>query len=94
MASVNRAFPLRRLKMFPDLEKALGDKLPRPDTLHTPEARTALDTLCVKHNVECAAPRTSARLLDKLVGEFLEETCINPTFITEHPQVIKGCVDD
>ena len=24
----------------------------------------------------------------QLVGEYLEETCINPTFITEHPQVM------
>ena len=37
--------------------------------------------------MECPPPRTAARLLDKLVGDFLEETCIHPTFITEHPQV-------
>ncbi|TRY67177.1 hypothetical protein TCAL_02280 [Tigriopus californicus] len=80
--------PFKRLRMFPDLEKALGDKLPKPIDLHTPEARDSLDKLCVKHNVDCAAPRTAARLLDKLVGEFLEEACINPTFITEHPQVM------
>lgn len=80
--------PFRRLRMFPDLEKALGAKLPDPVSLHTEEARKALDLLCVKHNVDCSAPRTAARLLDKLVGEFLEETCVNPTFITEHPQVM------
>ena len=49
--------------MFPDLEKALGEKLPAPDTLHTDEARLALDKLCIKHNVECTPPRTAARLL-------------------------------
>ena len=38
--------------------------------------------------VDCPPPRTAARLLDKLVGDYLEETCINPTFITEHPQVM------
>jgi lysyl-tRNA synthetase class 2 len=27
-------------------------------------------------------------MLDKLVGEFIEETCINPTFITGHPQLM------
>merc|ERR1719394_252218 len=32
--------PFRRLRMFPDLEKALNCKLPSPDTLHTEEART------------------------------------------------------
>ena len=80
--------PFKRLRMFPDLEERMKEKLPAPDQLHTEEARLALDTLCVKHNVDCSAPRTAARLLDKLVGEFLEETCINPTFITEHPQVM------
>jgi lysyl-tRNA synthetase class 2 len=53
--------------MFPDLEKFLGVKLPEPEMLHTDEARAALDALCVKHNVDCAPPRTAARLLDKVI---------------------------
>jgi len=80
--------PFRRLRMFPDLEKVLGVKLPSPDKLDTEEARLLLDQICVSKQVECPPPRTAARLLDKLVGDFLEETCINPTFITEHPQVM------
>merc|ERR1712142_739361 len=63
-------------------------KLPSPENLHTEEARLALDKICVSKGVECSAPRTAARLLDKMVGDFLEETCVNPTFITEHPQVM------
>jgi len=39
-------------------------------------------------NVECAPPHTTARLLDKLVGEFIEPTCNNPTFICDHPQIM------
>lgn len=80
--------PFRRLRMFPDLERILGVKLPKPDELHTDAARKQLDDLCVAKGVDCSAPRTAARLLDKLVGEFLEETCVNPTFIMEHPQVM------
>jgi len=80
--------PFRRLRMFPDLEKELGEKLPKPDMLHTEEARLQLDKICVMKQVECPPPRTAARLLDKLVGDYLEETCIHPTFITEHPQVM------
>ena len=30
------------------------------------EARKFFDDLCIKHNVECPAPRTVARLLDKV----------------------------
>jgi len=80
--------PFKRLRMFPDLERILGVKLPSPDQLHTEEARLALEKIVVSKGVECPPPRTAARLLDKLVGDFLEETCINPTFITEHPQVM------
>lgn len=80
--------PFKRLRMFPDLEERMKEKLPAPDQLHTDDARLSLDKLCVKHKVDCSSPRTAARLLDKLVGEFLEETCVNPTFITEHPQVM------
>merc|ERR1711972_834024 len=87
-AEIDFTPPFKRLRMFPDLEKALGVELPSPTDLHTEEARAALDKICVSKGVECSAPRTAARLLDKLVGDFLEETCINPTFITEHPQVM------
>lgn len=40
----------------------------------------------MKHNVDCPAPRTNARLLDKLVGEYIENQCISPSFIVGHPQ--------
>ena len=46
-------------------------------------------TFCLRrHNVECRPPRTVARLVDKLVGHFLEETMINPTFIIDHPEMM------
>ncbi|XP_042866368.1 lysine--tRNA ligase-like isoform X1 [Penaeus japonicus] len=80
--------PYRRIHMFPDLEKILNVKLPAPDQLNTEEARKTLSDLCEKHGIECPPPRTAARLLDKLVGKFLEEKCIHPTFIMDHPQVM------
>jgi lysyl-tRNA synthetase class 2 len=58
--------PFRRLRMFPDLEKATGAKLPHPTKLDLPESRKQLDDLCVKHQVDCSAPRTASRLLDKV----------------------------
>ncbi|KAG8196961.1 hypothetical protein JTE90_009020 [Oedothorax gibbosus] len=74
--------------MLPGLEAALGEKLPDSTTLNTPEANKRLSDLCTKHQVECPAPRTTARLLDKLVGHFLEESFINPTFLCEHPEIM------
>uniref|UniRef100_H2Z669 Lysine--tRNA ligase n=1 Tax=Ciona savignyi TaxID=51511 RepID=H2Z669_CIOSA len=80
--------PFRRLRMLPDLERITGMEFPKPTDLHTPAAQKQLDDICVKLAVECPAPRTTARLLDKLVGDYLEVTCINPTFITEHPEIM------
>jgi len=80
--------PFKRLDMFKDLEKELGTKLPAADQFHTEEARKQLDAICVAKEVDCSPPRTAARLLDKLVGDFLEEKCVSPTFIMNHPQVM------
>ncbi|XP_075045246.1 lysine--tRNA ligase isoform X2 [Mixophyes fleayi] len=80
--------PFRRISMVHELENVLGKKLPPTDQFDTEETRKLLDDICVEKEVECPAPRTTARLLDKLVGDFLEVTCINPTFICDHPQIM------
>lgn len=80
--------PFRRVRMVPDLEKVLKVKLPPPSEFGTPETRQIFDDLCVKHNVDCSSPRTTTRLLDKLVGEFLEESFVSPTFLIDHPQIM------
>ena len=38
--------------------------------------------------MECSPPHTVARLLDTFVGEFLEDNIVNPTFITEQPELM------
>nr|CAI5826678.1 unnamed protein product [Callosobruchus analis] len=80
--------PFKRYPMIPTLEEVLKVKFPPVTELSTEAVNKFLSDLCIKHNVECPPPRTSARLLDKLVGEFIEEKCVNPAFITEHPQVM------
>ncbi|XP_058802752.1 lysine--tRNA ligase isoform X1 [Phymastichus coffea] len=80
--------PFKRISMLKSLEELLNVNFPKASELNTPEANKFLSDLCIKHEVECPAPRTTARLLDKLVGEFIEEKCINPTFILDHPQIM------
>jgi lysyl-tRNA synthetase class 2 len=80
--------PFRRMDMIQTLEEKLNCTFPPADTLHTPETTKFLSDLCAKNGVECSEPRTNARLLDKLVGDFLEVECISPTFITGHPQMM------
>lgn len=58
--------------MMKGLEEALGIKMPDNTQLHTEESRVFFDKLCKEKNVDCANPRSTARLIDKLVGEFLE----------------------
>jgi lysyl-tRNA synthetase class 2 len=81
--------PFRRISMCSALEEALGEKIPGGTAaLETPECNAWLLQQCAKHGVTCPPPTTTARLLDKLVGEFLEEQCINPGFICDHPQLM------
>ncbi|GAX24360.1 lysyl-tRNA synthetase, class II [Fistulifera solaris] len=77
--------PFKRIPMMEGLEEAMKDKLPELDD---PEVEEKLIAILAKHGVECTPPHTTARLLDALVGEFLESDIINPTFITEHPQIM------
>lgn len=86
--NVNWEAPWRRVEMIPELERTCDVKFPPYDELHTDETNQFLKDVLKKMNVECTPPLTNARMLDKLVGEFIEETCINPTFILEHPQMM------
>lgn len=85
---VNWARPWKRIEMMPALEEACGEKFPPGDQLHTDETNQFLRRILKKVNVECPPPLTNARMIDKLVGEFIEEKCINPTMITGHPQMM------
>ena len=78
--------PWRRVNMVEAVEEALGTTIPRP--LDGPEALAFLDARCVDLEIACGAPRSAARLLDKLVEHFIESTCTNPTFVCEHPELM------
>lgn len=84
---INFARPWRRINMMEELQKKLNlEKL--PEDLESDEAQKFFDDLCRKHHVDCSNPRTTSRLIDKLVGEFIEPECVNPTFLMEQPQLM------
>ncbi|KAL2112612.1 hypothetical protein VUR80DRAFT_7037 [Thermomyces stellatus] len=85
---INWEAPWRRIDMIPALEEATGEKFPPGDQLHTPETNEFLKKVLKKMNLECAPPLTNARMIDALVGEYLESQCESPTFIMGHPQVM------
>ncbi|KAI4154139.1 MAG: hypothetical protein LQ340_001875 [Diploschistes diacapsis] len=85
---VNWSAPWKRIQMIPALEEACGEKFPPGEQLHTAETGEFLKKMLSKMEIECSPPLTNARMLDKLVGEFIEEKCVNPTFIVGHPQMM------
>jgi len=80
--------PFRRVSMMKGLQEALQMELPKNDTLHTEEARVFFDKVCKEKGVECSNPRTTARLIDKLVAHYIEVGCKNPTFLIDQPQIM------
>ena len=64
--------PWKRMPMMKTLGEVLKVKMPDNTELHTDKSRVFFDKLCKDNNVDCSNPRTTARLIDKLVGEFLE----------------------
>jgi lysyl-tRNA synthetase class 2 len=78
--------PWKRIIMMEELATRLGE--PMPAVLESEEAREWFDKQAVKHKVACGNPRTTARLIDKLVGHFIEPEMVNPTFLIEHPQLM------
>lgn len=77
--------PFKRISMMEGLEEAMKIKLP---SLDDPEVESKLAAIVQEHGLECSPPQTTARLLDTLVGEYLEDNIVNPTFITEQPQIM------
>lgn len=78
--------PFRRLSMLDALEQHLSETLPRP--LDSEETHNRLVEICSERNVVCPEPKTIARMLDKLFGEFIEPQLIHPTFVCDHPEIM------
>ena len=79
---VDFAQPFAELHIPTELGKILGR--PLPDSRSASAAQELLQ-LCRQHGVPVAEPHTAARLLDAMIGHWLEPQCIQPTFITGHP---------
>lgn len=83
---INFKPPFARIPLIQGIEEALNIKL--PSDLESEETRKFLMEVCEKHGIDCPEPKTTARLLDKLCGEFVEPKCVSPTFIIDHPQIM------
>ncbi|KAL5571185.1 hypothetical protein UlMin_020782 [Ulmus minor] len=78
--------PFRRIDMIEELEKMANLNIPKD--LSSDEANKYMREACIKYEIKCPPPEITTRLLDKLVGHFLEETFVNPAFIMNHPEIM------
>lgn len=85
--------PFKRVSMISGLEDRLR-KVLNNETFEIPksfESETTREFLLDLHKrlgLELEEPHTTPRLLDSLVGEYIEPECNNPTFICDHPQIM------
>ncbi|KAF2760329.1 lysyl-tRNA synthetase [Pseudovirgaria hyperparasitica] len=86
--TVNWEAPWKKVHMIKTLEEKLDVQFPPGETLHDKNTNDFLRGVIKKAGLECTPPLTNARMLDALVGEYIEEDCINPTFIMGHPQMM------
>ena len=68
----------------------LAERADFPDTnaLDSEAAREFFAAWCDRLALRVDPPQTAARLLDKLIGHFLEPRCVQPTFLVDHPQLM------
>ena len=76
--------PFRKVDMMKEL-KSHGIDIVDYESENTKEY---LINYCQENNIKVSPPYTTARLLDKIVGHFIEPTCNSPTFIYNHPLVM------
>lgn len=62
------------------------------------DALSQLTALCEQKGIKLTGPLTLARILDKLISEYIEPECIQPTFLYNHPIALsplaKDAIDD
>jgi lysyl-tRNA synthetase, class II len=82
---INFEPPFKRIDMMDVLEEKIG-KLPK--IWDNEEAFKFFENKCEEFKIDVQKPATISRMIDKLVGHFIEVDCKDPTFIINHPIVM------
>ena len=78
--------PFRRISMVSGLSEAFEHQVPRGRLWLLKSAKTSEENFERFEHYGLAIAAHHARMLDKLVGDYLEEQLVNPGFICDHPQ--------
>jgi lysyl-tRNA synthetase class 2 len=82
---VDFAGPFAQLPFIPTIEKGCGRKLP---DLSSPNATEEVLAMFKDLNLPVPPNPTLPRILDVLAEHYIEPLCINPTFISHHPEAL------
>jgi lysyl-tRNA synthetase class 2 len=77
--------PFKRIDILETLRTKTGYAF---TDLETEQTRLDLLEVCTKNNIKFPPPYTTPRILDKLIGEYVEVDCIQPTFLMHHPIIM------
>ena len=89
---INLHGPYKRLDIMDTLQEQIRIKLNNPNfmlpDITSQDATSYYADLVNILNVKISLPHTLNRLVDGLVGEFVEPLCIQPTFLINQPQIM------
>ena len=71
-----------------EIKKKLSDDTFKLPDINSENADTEYNMLREKLEVKITKPHTLNRLIDGLIGEFVEPLCVQPTFLINHPQIM------
>ncbi|KAJ2778606.1 hypothetical protein H4R18_004485, partial [Coemansia javaensis] len=83
-ASIDFAPPFRRV----DVVQALRAHVPELPAVLDHAALPALQAILAQRRIPAPRPHTVPRLLDRLIGHYVEPGCVQPTFLVGHPAVM------
>ena len=81
----------RRINVVDRLEVELGTSL---TFLEKEGALEELIRVCENKGITLSGPLTCSRILDKLISEYIEPECIQPTFLYHHPLALSPLAKD
>ncbi len=89
---INLQGPYKRLDMMDTLQDQIRIKLNDHTfilpNITSPDATSEYVDLINRLNIKISLPHTLNRLVDGLVGEYVEPLCVQPTFLMNHPQIM------
>ena len=88
--------PFKRLSVYDELENILNVTLPPPDELEDLQSSIILQDICNSSSNAIQLPKlpqehtqfSVPQLLDHMIGTLIEPSCIEPTFLCDHPAIM------